>query len=422
MNIKNITSTWIGTQMVRNRMRNNLGIKYINEPIKHNIDKNKKYFLYLHVPFCYEFCSFCSFHKFKYDKEEVKKYFKNIRLELQKVKNSGFEFETMYIGGGTPFVDEDELFKTIEYAKKIFDLKQISCESTPNHIGAESLSRFKGLIDRISVGVQTFDNELLKKMSRYDKYGSSEILQEKIAKSVGILPIISLDLIYNFKNQTEDMLISDLKIAKSLQTEQITTYPLMNHHYTKHSCLRNLYDISKSKEYEFYNIIRDELKEYHLNNAWSFALKDTNLCDEYTVSQSEYIGIGSGAFSYIDDRLYVNAYDLNKYHNLLTTNSNSIDARSRKFTLKEKLQYQLLMQFFGGSFCIKDFNKTFNVSIEKELKYELLALKTVQAITIKDGIIKPTKFGEYLAMTLTKEFYMGMDNVRSMLKNVLEQN
>ncbi|WP_084607337.1 coproporphyrinogen III oxidase family protein [Sulfurospirillum arcachonense] len=409
-------SLFSSAEAIRKSMASNLDLGYTTSPTKHIFDKNKSYFLYIHVPFCHEFCTFCTFHKFKYNESTCKEYFANVRLELLKAKEEGFSFDTLYIGGGTPLIDEKELMLTLELAKKLFDIKEVSCESTPNHIDANILTNFKGLIDRLSIGVQTFDNSILKKISRYDKYGSSEILQDKISAVVGIIPIISLDLIFNLDMQNEEMLRHDLHIAKQLDVEQITTYPLMNSKAINQSMLEHFLTLKKSKEFELYNIIREELADYSLNNAWSFSKTKTNISDEYTVTNSEYIGIGSGAFSHINNQLHVNAYDLNQYKELVTNNTNAIIASSKLFTLKKHIQYQFLLYLFGGCVEIKKFNKLFKVNLENILKLEIFMLKRVKAIDIKKGIIYPTRFGEFLIVSMMKEFYMGMDNIRAMLR------
>lgn len=147
-------------KIVRNSMRNSLRLAPSNfqrEP------KNKKYMLYAHVPFCHTFCPYCSFHKFYYQSELCKEYFKNLRLEMTQIARLGFKFDSLYVGGGTTLIDEDELIKTLELAKKLFNIDEISCESDPNHIDAQNLARFKGLINRLSVGVQSFNDEILKK-------------------------------------------------------------------------------------------------------------------------------------------------------------------------------------------------------------------------------------------------------------------
>lgn len=409
-------------KIIHKSMSSSVDVKYTNEKITHNFDRDRKYFLYIHIPFCHEFCTFCSFHKFKYNEKDCKEYFENLRLELQKVKDEGFDFETLYIGGGTPLIDEEELIKTIQLAKKLFSIKEVSCETTPNHIQANTLKKFVGLIDRLSIGVQTFDNQILKKISRYDKYGSSEEIQEKISKIVGILPIISLDLIFNFPEQTKEMLIKDLQIAKKLNVEQIVTYPLMSSKLTNASTLEHFKILKDSNEFNLYNTIREELSDYYANNAWGFSKSDTNFKDEYIVDNSEYIGVGSGAFTHLNNKLYVNAYNLKQYSELIKNHSNAITAKTNKFDFKEHIQYQFLVHLFGGEIDISKFNKLFNVSIEDVLRSEIFMLKMIKAIVIKNGMIYPTRFGNFITLIMMREFYVGMDKVRAKLRSSMNKS
>lgn len=415
-NIIEKTTFFGATKIMQKAMKASLNVQYTSKSLKNRIDKNKSYFLYIHVPFCHDFCTFCTFHKFKYDKSTCKEYFKTLRLELQKAKEKGYSFHTLYIGGGTPLIDESELIKTIELAKKLFDIKEVSCETTPNHIYPKVLVNFDGLIDRLSIGVQTFDNKILKDISRYDKYGSSQVLQDRLYKTIGILPVTSLDLIFNFSTQNEEMLRSDLKIAKELNPEQITTYPLMSSKLAKCSTLEHFKILKNSNEYSFYNIIREELSHYSLNNAWAFSKDNTDLSDEYTVNNSEYIGLGSGAFTYLKDQLFVNAYDLKQYSKMVKENENAIIAASSKFELKKQIQYQFLLHLFGGPVDIKKFNELFGVSLLDILKLELFMLKQLNAVLVKDEKIYPTRFGEFVTVIMMREFYVGMDGVRDMLR------
>ena len=153
--------------------------------------KYKKYMLYAHVPFCHTFCPYCSFHKYHYEQELAKIYFENLREEMRQVKEAGFDFSSLYVGGGTTLINEPELEKTLKLAKELFSVEDISAESDPNHISPESLSRFDGLIDRLSVGVQSFDNETLKRVGRYEKFGSAEETKRKLEKALGKIPVIS---------------------------------------------------------------------------------------------------------------------------------------------------------------------------------------------------------------------------------------
>ena len=289
-------------KIMETSLSENLNLNITKDSIPKNIDKDKSYLLYIHVPFCDTFCPYCSFHKFKYDEQTSINYFKNLRKEMMIVKEKGFKFNSLYIGGGTPFTNEKELKLTIELAKKIFDINEVSCETDPNHISPSTLIRFDGLIDRLSIGVQTFNDEILKKFSRYKKFGSSEILQEKLSKIQGILPITNIDLMFNIPMQTKEMLLNDLSIVKKLNIDQITMYPLMSSNMTKKNMLKVFSQQKNSNEYEYYQLIQKEFKTFKQNNAWTFSKNDIVMCDEYIGNNAEYIGIGSGAFSFLENK------------------------------------------------------------------------------------------------------------------------
>lgn len=382
---------------------------------------HKNYMLYIHIPFCHDFCPFCSFHKFKYNAQLAQKYFKALRKEMQIIHDKGFDFDRVYVGGGTPLIHPEELFETLALAKKLFNIKEISCESSPSNIAPSILHQASGLIDRLSIGIQTFDDTLLKQMGRYERYGSSIALQEKIASLEGIIPTISLDLIFNFPMQTKAMLKEDLRIAKSLFVDQITTYPLMRSSMMKQKINQIFGSAERNKEWEFYQIIRDEMDDYSLNNAWAFAKEKSTLSDEYIIHYPEYVGIGSGAFSFLNNHLYVNAYDLDEYSAKVQQNQHSIIASSQAFSQKQHIQYAFLVQLFSGKVDIQYFNERFNISLEKTLKHELWWLKRTNAIIKDSKTISTTLFGDFLCLTMMKTFYSQMDNVRAYLNKQFSQ-
>jgi len=402
-------------KIIKNSMNSYLDIKDVNYEVKREVDKNKSYLLYMHIPFCETFCPYCSFHKFKYDEETAKKYFVSLRAEMRKVKNEGFKFDSLYVGGGTTLIHEEELYKTLKLAKKLFDIDDVSCESDPNHIAPETIKKFQGLIKRLSIGVQSFDDGILKKVARYDKFGSAEQIKEKITAIKGVIPMINIDLIFNFPGQSEKMLLKDLKEAKELGVEQVTTYPLMSTDLTLSSITKAFQAKNNTNEYQFYKLIQEEFAEYSSSNAWSFSKEVSNMSDEYLAKHNEYVGIGSGAFSFLDGSLYVNAYDLEEYAQLVSKQPHAIVAAS-SFESKQRIQYQFLTWLFNGTINIDDFNKTFDCNLTKLLKQEIYMLKTAHAVKIEDGKIEPTAFGKYLSLIMMKEFYSGMDIVRAMFK------
>lgn len=376
---------------------------------------NKAYLLYIHVPFCHTFCPFCSFHKYKYDEFLAKKYFENLRLELLSLKEENFTFNTIYVGGGTTLINENEIIKTLTLAKELFGDIDISVETDPSHISKNLITNLKGLVTRLSIGVQSFDDEILKKMGRFEKFGSANIIQERLSNITGILPITSIDLIFNLPSQTKNLLLKDLKIAKNLKVEQITTYPLMNSNITKKNIAKSLGITLNDNEFEFYNTISDYFKDYIQLNSWSFSNKNNQIKDEYTGSNHEYIGIGSGAFSFVNDTLYINTFKLDNYEKQIQNQKVALMAKCT-FSKKEKIKFLFLNSLFDGVININHFENQHDINLKKTLFQEILLLKLANAIIIENNIIKTTHFGKYLSLVMMKEFYTNMDKIRAMFR------
>ena len=388
--------------------------KYVKTP-----RENTEYMLYAHVPFCHTFCPYCSFHKYHYEQELAKIYFENLRQEMRQVKAAGFDFGSLYVGGGTTLINEPELEKTLKLAKDLFSIEDISAESDPNHISPESLSRFDGLIDRLSVGVQSFDNETLKRVGRYEKFGSAEETKRKLEQTLGKIPVISLDLIFNLPNQTKEQLINDINVAKSISPQQITFYPLMKSELTRENIARSLGVSNVDNEREFYEIIVSEFakSDYRQSNAWAFSNeKSADLRDEYVGSNLEYVGVGSGAFSFLDGELVINAFNLLDYGRKIKGRQSPVIAKCA-FSKKERLKYTFLTRLFDGAVDIKTYNEQNDANINKDLFVELSLLKLVNAIYEENGVIKPTFFGKYICVVLMRDFYAGMDKVRAIFKD-----
>ena len=129
-----------------------------------------QYLLYAHIPFCKTLCSYCTFHRFLFKEHKAREYFVNLRKEMDYVKALGYDFTSMYIGGGTTTILEDELIRTIEHARTLFPgIKEVSCETDPLQIATPTFRNLKGLVDRMSIGVQSFNDDILKMTERYDQ-------------------------------------------------------------------------------------------------------------------------------------------------------------------------------------------------------------------------------------------------------------
>ena len=159
---------------------------------------DRSYTLYAHVPFCESLCPYCSFNRFLFDEDSARRYFQRLREEMRMAHRLGYRFSSLYIGGGTPTILVDELAETIDLARELFPLQEVSCETNPNHLTPEIIQKLEGRVQRLSVGVQSFDDELLKEMGRFWKFGSGEETLARIRAAAPHFPSLNVDMIYNF--------------------------------------------------------------------------------------------------------------------------------------------------------------------------------------------------------------------------------
>src|SRR5512141_2333813 len=171
--------------------------------------------LYVHVPFCEVLCPFCSFHRVRYNPSKTRRYFDALRREIRLYHDLGFRFSDVYVGGGTPTVDTDELLETLDLVRNLAPVRAMSIETNPNHLEPAVLQRYRDAgVTRLSVGVQSFDDGLLAGMDRLEKYGSGAVIRERLAAAHGIFPTLNVDMIFNLPGQTLAMLETDLAMLR----------------------------------------------------------------------------------------------------------------------------------------------------------------------------------------------------------------
>ena len=185
-------------------------------------------YLYLHVPFCELLCPFCSFHRVQHNSVRARAYFHSLREEVRRYHAAGFRFTGAYFGGGTPTTEPAELVETVALVRELFGIESISVETNPKDLRPEILEPLRAAgVTRLSVGVQSFDDRLLRDMERFEKYGSSAQIQAQIQGVAGLFPTLNLDMIFNQPHQTLESLERDLAIFRGLGANQVSFYPLM---------------------------------------------------------------------------------------------------------------------------------------------------------------------------------------------------
>jgi coproporphyrinogen III oxidase-like Fe-S oxidoreductase len=369
--------------------------------------------LYVHIPFCVQLCPYCSFHRYAFEEKSVREYFKALRQELQLYARKGFRFSSVYLGGGTPTVLMDELFETLAVIRDLFNPAEMSLETNPDRlVNKELTSLARAGVRRVSVGIQSFSDEILKAIGRYEKYGSGKGLARKLKEALGSVETLNVDMIYNFPIQDSSMLENDLANLLDILPDQVTFYPLMISRATRKQMEHIMGKVSQDKEREFYAMIISELEPlYQPNSAWCFSRGGSPMIDEYVVGGEEYVGAGSGAFGLVGGAIYANTFSLAEYVSSL--DSGRLPIKHRKvFSLHEMARYRLLMTLFGLKLDLNSFRQRFGHSVWRVLAPEILFFILAGALCITPGQISLTRRGRYYWVIMMREFFTGVDNFR----------
>ena len=384
-------------------------------------EPGKQYMLYAHVPFCERLCPYCSFNRFPFNEERAHSYFASLREQMRMVAALGYDFGSLYIGGGTPTVLVDELAATIDLARELFGVKEVSTETNPNHLIPEILDPLQGRVQRMSVGVQSFDNTLLKQMDRFDKYGSGEEILERLQSLEGFFHSLNVDMIFNFPSQTEEMLLHDIEMLKASKTNQTTFYPLMASRSVAHQLKRTVGLVDYDREGRLYKLLVDGLSDaFELSTAWTFSRTGGGMIDEYIVDYEEYVGIGSGAFSYLRGDIYLTTFSLRDYGAAIAERRMPLAVGSSGNTLANRMRYRFLMELFGLRLDKRKFERDFGCSVERGLWKEMLFFRTFGGFATDNAEeLTLSEKGRYLTVVMQRAMFTHLNSLRDSARNAL---
>ncbi|MGL4534265.1 MAG: radical SAM family heme chaperone HemW [Fusobacteriaceae bacterium] len=283
--------------------------------------------VYIHVPFCLKKCNYCDFLSFSGTQpEERKNYSEALEKELVLyLKKESKTFNTVYFGGGTPSILDPEWISEILKHLSLEDEKEVTLEVNPGTVDKEKLKKFKEIgINRLSIGVQSFNPETLKILGRQHNR-SKAIETYNCAREVGF-ENLSLDLMFSTPNQNIEDLDKDLDTLFELNPEHFSIYSLIWEEktvfyeklekgelkITEEDLEADMFQriINKAEEagyihYEISNFAKPGYESKHNKKYWH---------------NEEYLGVGVGASGYIDGIRYKNSEDLNFYLNSLEKN------------------------------------------------------------------------------------------------------
>lgn len=287
---------------------------------------NKELNLYFHIPFCKTRCTYCNFHIIVWDKSKelmsqvyISKLKKEIDLFLENV--SGFKIKTIFIWWWTPsYLDEKYLEDLLKYINtKLWNYFkediEFSFEWNPDSFNNTKLKILKKYnINRLSIWVQTFNNEVIKNINRtYTEKSVYEIV--KLSKKIWF-ENINIDMIYWLPWQDYKIMRKDLDIVSKLNIEHITYYPLYYYNEAIISKI-NMRENNIKQIYNFYDEIIKKLKNNNFNQYWReyFSKWSSNISHYQNNFVSNWIlyGFWQSAYSFNEKYAFKKEVNLKKY-------------------------------------------------------------------------------------------------------------
>jgi putative oxygen-independent coproporphyrinogen III oxidase len=281
--------------------------------------------VYIHIPFCTNKCHYCDFNSYVLQGQPVMDYLRALEREMEATvrQNPPGPIDTIFIGGGTPTVLTPEQMEYFLQSVRTYfkpDLSQVefTMEANPGTTDAEKLQVMKdGGVNRISFGVQSFDNHLLHTIGRIHQ--TDDVFRSlELARQAGF-DNLSIDLMFGLPHQTVETLNRSLDEALALQLPHYSIYGLK---VEEHTLFHSLYQKDKlplpseDDELEMYVLIMNRLREadYHQYEISNFALPGFESRHNTTYWRNEeYYGLGAGAHGYVHRQRHVNVKGVQEY-------------------------------------------------------------------------------------------------------------
>ncbi|MDR4889004.1 radical SAM family heme chaperone HemW [Fredinandcohnia sp. QZ13] len=371
---------------------------------------------YLHIPFCEQICHYCDFNKVFLKGQPVDEYLQYMDTELKHTIGAfpPSSLKSIFVGGGTPTVltvNQLELFLSSinNYLTPRSKTFEFTFEANPGDLTEDKLKlMLDSGVNRISFGVQTFDDELLKAIGRTHR--REDVFHTiELAKQVGFKNI-SIDLMYALPHQTIESFQESLDMAFSLDVEHVSAYSLIIEPKTVfYNLMRKgkLHLPSQENEAKMYEILMEEMEkhgfhQYEISNFSKVGFESRHNLTYW--NNEEYYGIGAGAHSYVSGKRISNAGPIKKYMSAIDEHGFPY-VETHSVTLQEKMEEELflgLRKTKGVS--ISHFQEKFSVSIYDVFASQIKEQKEKALLEEKDDFIRLTHKGKFLGNEVFQAF------------------
>lgn len=378
--------------------------------------------LYMHIPFCVRKCAYCDFLSFAADEQTQRDYVKALQKELdfygQKYRDR--YLSTIFIGGGTPsWLTAKAMAELMDCVYRNFTVAEdaeITIECNPGTVSEDKFAVYRQAgINRLSIGLQSANNEELKTLGRIHTFEQFLRTYDK-ARHYGFSNM-NVDLMSALPGQTPEGFLSSLKKVLRLKPEHISAYSLIIEEGTpffetyqedvelREAGKQTMLLPSEEEEYQTTKMTRELLQAegYHWYEISNFA-KPGRAC-RHNIGywkRADYLGVGLGAASLLDNVRYANTDDIYEYMRHPETAAKG-ERLSRNAQMEE---FMFLGLRLIDGFHREEFEKNFHVAIEGVYGTELKQLQQEELLVQQEGIIRLTEKGIDVSNYVLSQFLL----------------
>lgn len=369
--------------------------------------------IYVHIPFCARRCAYCDFNTYAWRGSIVRDTLDAIRTQIEATDPEGIVVPTIFFGGGTPtFPEPEHLLRILEAIRSRFQVlpdAEISIEANP---GTVDRSRFAVLrqagFNRLSMGVQAFDDHLLRVLGRVHSSGEA-IRSYESARAAGF-ENINLDLMFALPGQTMRQWQRSVRIAVSLQPEHISCYALTIEPNTPFHTLyrKGLLDLPGEEEdlrmyqYAIRALTRAGYEHYEISN---FA-KPGFRCRHNMVywRNEEYLGFGPGAVSYRNGVRWKCLSNPRRYVQAVRDGLSLAEEEERLPRIAALGETMMLMLRLREGADVKAVEQRYGVNLLQQYAHQVSRLRRLRLLEVTPEYWRITPKGLPIANTICAEF------------------
>ena len=367
---------------------------------------------YVHIPFCTQICYYCDFSKVFIKNQPVDSYLEHLVQEFHSYDIQ--KLRTLYIGGGTPTaLSARQLETLLDGLTRELDLsvlEELTIEANPGDLDEDKISVLKNsAVNRVSLGVQTFDDKMLKKIGRSH-------LEKDIYENIDRLKLagfdnISIDLIYALPGQTMDQVKDNVAKAIALDIPHMSLYSLIleNHTVFMNRMRRGKLPLPKEElEAEMFDYIISELEKagfehYEISNFSKPGFESRHNLMYW--DNAEYYGIGAGASGYVDGVRYKNHGPIRHY--LKAVEEGNARINEENLSQREQMEEEMFLGLRKKTgVSMKRFEEKFGTSFEDLYGQVVRDLCHQGHLQIEGQQIRMTKKGLFLGDTVAEQFIL----------------